>query len=181
MMEAYKTLDQVTQGIARRSFYDDLMIIPLGENSYLLEDDYSLVGDYPEFIDGQLKSEYEHIGLMEPHESLTQAGQVRLYARDMLAALEAGQTVRLAYTPVFAFDVVEEDDNIIGWTICYEVSDTYEDEHLPRIWDDLIMAELFTEGELETITNIMGDSLATIHAILEARYGTRSLSDLARL
>jgi hypothetical protein len=51
-------------------------------------------------------------------------------------------------------------------------------EKINELWDKLIDLQLFTEKELQLITNINGYSLETLNDCIYSRYGYRSLSQM---
>ena len=46
------------------------------------------------------------------------------------------------------------------------------------IWEELVSQELFTEEELQLITNINGYSIGTLNDATYARFGYRSVEDI---
>jgi hypothetical protein len=53
----------------------------------------------------------------------------------------------------------------------------YEDEVI-YVWDKLVDMGLFTDRELELITNINGYNIDTLNDAIYARYGYRSLDQM---
>ena len=53
----------------------------------------------------------------------------------------------------------------------------YEDEVI-YVWDKLVDMGLFTDRELELITNINGYNIETLNDAIYARYGYRSLDQM---
>ena len=53
----------------------------------------------------------------------------------------------------------------------------YEDEVI-YVWDKLVDMGLFTDRELELITNINGYTIDTLNDAIYARYGYRSLDQM---
>ncbi len=53
----------------------------------------------------------------------------------------------------------------------------YEDEVI-YTWDKLVDMDLFTDRELELITNINGYNIDTLNDAIYARYGYRSLDQM---
>jgi hypothetical protein len=53
----------------------------------------------------------------------------------------------------------------------------YEDEVI-YTWDKLVDMDLFTDRELELITNINGYTMETLNDAIYSRYGYRSLEQL---
>ena len=53
----------------------------------------------------------------------------------------------------------------------------YEDEVI-YVWDKLVDMDLFTDRELELITNINGYTIDTLNDAIYSRYGYRSLDQM---
>lgn len=50
-----------------------------------------------------------------------------------------------------------------------------------KLWHMLVYQDLFTHGELELVTNIMGYSVETLNTALNARYGYKNYDEAVKI
>ena len=128
-------LNEALQAVADMSFYEDLLVTPLGNGEYAVSRTHSEYGaDSDEFAwtaeDGyQYPDAVETAGLMDPCEVFDNYRNIAHYLPGSVEYLESGYPVEYAYTVVYDRDVTYDDDgnaldqdgeltdDIIGWTL----------------------------------------------------------------
>lgn len=114
------TIDEALDAIARRSFYEDAIITPQGDGTFLVEDDWNTIPDdmfywyNNELCSDYPLTEYDHSGLMDPSEFLDNHRQIERYLPTATAALKRGKTVCFSY---FVVRDLDDGDEVAGWML----------------------------------------------------------------
>lgn len=131
-------LTEMLKDIARRSFYEDVIISRDERDSYVIEDDYNaLVEDATWTYEGGIvvPGATGHSGLMETYEFFSTAAQIEYHVPGAVAALGRGDSVSFSYVAVRDDSIIWNeasdtyldndgdivDDVIVGWTLAYVV------------------------------------------------------------
>ena len=117
------TITEALDEVAKRSFYEDVIITPQHDGTYLVEDDHnSIPEDLFYWYENELCSdypltEYEHSGLMNPSEFFDNHRQIEHYLPKATEALEHGKTVCFAYLIVQD----EDEDDFVEWLLAARI------------------------------------------------------------
>lgn len=128
-------LTEALQAVAEASFYDDLIITPLGGGEYTVSRTYSDYGADSDRFEWTAENGYQHpdavetAGIMEPSETFYTYKNIEHYLPESVKHLKEGHPVEYAYTVIYDRDVTydldgnaldldwELTDDIIGWTL----------------------------------------------------------------
>ena len=128
-------LTEALQAVADSSFYEDLIVTPLGNGEYAVSRTHSDYGADSDEFEWTAESGFQHpdavetAGLMEPCEVFYTHKNIEHYLPGSVEHLENGCPVEYAYTVIRDLDVTydldgnaldqdgELTDDIVGWTL----------------------------------------------------------------
>ena len=128
-------LTEALQAVADTSFYEDLLVTPLGDGEYAVSRVSSDYGADSDEFEWTAENGYQHpdgvetAGVMEPCEVFYDHRNIGHYLPESVEYLENGYPVEYAYTVIYDRDVTydldgnaldqdgELTDDIIGWTL----------------------------------------------------------------
>ena len=128
-------LNEALQAVADTSFYEDLLVTPLGHGEYTVSRTHSDYGadsdefEWTEELGYQHPHAVETAGLMHPSEVFYTHKNIEHYLPGSVEYLESGYPVEYAYTVIYDLDVTydldgnaldqdgELTDDVVGWTL----------------------------------------------------------------
>ena len=128
-------LTEALQAVADTSFYEDLLVTPLGNGEYAVSRTHSEYGADSDEFEWTAENGYQHpdavetAGDMEPCEVFYSHKNIEHYLPESVEHLENGYPVEYAYTVIYDRDVTydldgnaldqdgELTDDIVGWTL----------------------------------------------------------------
>ena len=128
-------LTEALQAVADSSFYEDLIVTPLGNGEYAVDRTSSEYGADSERFEWTAEGGYTHpaevetAGFMETYELFDSHKNIEHYLPESIEHLKEGHPVEYAYTIIYDRDVTydvfgnvynddgELSDDVVGWTL----------------------------------------------------------------
>ena len=128
-------LNEALQAVAEASFYEDLLVTPLGDGEYEVDRTHSDYGADSDRFEWTAENGFQHptevetAGFMESYELFDTYKNIEHYLPNSVEHLKEGYTVEYAYTVIHDGDVTydvygnvydpdgELTDDVVGWTL----------------------------------------------------------------